>query len=254
MKILFLSDLHYNLPGKPFHGIDESVAFSWVEEVVETEKPDLILSAGDWGVLATPGMFRRILMSALLYTVYGNHDSYETLKAIVNLDQSPCLLEDGRPRVIGGILRVGGIGGNFGTGRRWHHMRHEQFSLLAEQLAARGLDIFITHEPPELCAPDRKMKFGWAEVTKAVEKVGPKLHLCGHFHCDSILAELGPTIILKLDSSQTRKQYAVADYREGGFQGLELKKLSEGKVKVLASRKDAIDVQELTRTGEGREG
>ena len=254
MKILFLSDLHYHLPGKPFHEIDESVAFSWLEEVVETEKPDLILSAGDWGVLATPGMFRRILMSASLYTVYGNHDSDETLKAIMNLDLSPCLLKNGRPRVIGGILRVGGIGGNFGLGRRWYHVRHEQFPLLTEQLAARGLDMFITHEPPELYAPDRKVRFGWAEVTRAVEKVRPKLHLCGHFHCDSILAKLGPTVILKLDSSQTRKQYAVADYCEGGFQGLELKKLSEGKVKVLASRKDAIDVQELTRVGEGEEG
>ena len=49
MKILFLSDIHYYLPGKPFHGVDESVAFSWLERVVRAEGPDLILSADDWG-------------------------------------------------------------------------------------------------------------------------------------------------------------------------------------------------------------
>ena len=247
MKILFLSDLHYNLPDKPFHGVDESVAFSWLEEVVGAERPDLILSAGDWGVQATPGMFKRILMSAPLYTVYGNHDSHETLKALTNLDLSPCLLEDGRPQTVGGGLRIGGISGNFGSGRRWHHVGREQFAKLSEQFTAQGLDIFITHEPPELYSPDRKMKFGWAEVTRAVEKIGPKLHLCGHFHCDSILAKLGPTVILKLDSSQTRKQYAVADYREGSFREPRLKKLSEGKV--LAGPGNAIDVEELTRVG-----
>jgi hypothetical protein len=44
----------------------------------------------------------------------------------------------------------------------------------------------------------------------------------------------------------------VADYRGGVFRGPELKKLSGGKVKILADPKDTIDVAELTRMSEER--
>jgi hypothetical protein len=44
----------------------------------------------------------------------------------------------------------------------------------------------------------------------------------------------------------------VADYRKGVFRGPELKKLSGGKVKILADPKDTIDVAELTRMSEER--
>jgi len=47
MKIMVISDLHYDK--RIFKGVDESKAWSWLVEVVDYHKPDLLLSCGDWG-------------------------------------------------------------------------------------------------------------------------------------------------------------------------------------------------------------
>lgn len=49
-----ISDIHYDT--KPFHGVDQSKAFEWLYDAIERERPDLLLSAGDFGRDVEPSM------------------------------------------------------------------------------------------------------------------------------------------------------------------------------------------------------
>lgn len=115
-----VSDIHYSR--KPFHGQDESKAFDWLHGVVEKEKPDLLLSAGDFGDEASPELFHPILESTHLLTIYGNHDNVKLIQTLTNRSGSPCFLQDGLIRNYKG-LSIAGISGNIARIKRKIHIR-----------------------------------------------------------------------------------------------------------------------------------
>ena len=155
-------------------------------EVLERERPDLLLSCGDWG---DPGYvlkedFDRITARTYLLTVFGNHDDLELLHRLRNRDGSPVLLGRGEVREVLG-LRIAGIGGIWAKSHRkpWY-ITDEEVAEIADSLKGKGVDILITHGCPaglaDLTPTGRHG--GQRCFLQAFKLISPKVHLCGHLH------------------------------------------------------------------------
>ena len=90
MQILMVSDVHYSK--KPFRGKDQSQVFDWLYGTVKKQKPNLLLSAGDFGEESISELFAPILERVYVLTIFGNHDDIEMMRTLRNNDGSPCLL------------------------------------------------------------------------------------------------------------------------------------------------------------------
>jgi Icc-related predicted phosphoesterase len=114
--------------------------------------------------------------------VPGNHDLQVTADS---LDRYNC---DRRMVEIAGI-RIAGFGGAgpapFGFPYEWSEEEAE--TILRSCLSDREgkLDIFLSHSPPAACQLDRTMRgehVGSASVRKWIDRVRPRLFVCGHIH------------------------------------------------------------------------
>lgn len=200
MLILAVSD---------FHG-----AVDWLPDAIDKHHPALLLSPGDWGDPGevTESSLSPVLERVTVLTVSGNHDDEALLRQLRNTDGTPVLLDQGEAREVSGVT-IGGISGIWAKTKlgskltpQWESARRRQPDLtfeqwaegrklppyvtdsevseLAEALAARGVDILISHGCP----------IGWADRTPtggrggqrcfrlASEAISPKIHLCGHLH------------------------------------------------------------------------
>jgi len=218
-----VSDVHYSK--KSFHGQDQSKVFDWLYSIVRKEEPDLLLSAGDFGKEATSELFYPILENTHLLMIYGNHDNVELMQALRNQDHSLCWLQDGLIRDYEG-LKIVGINGNIAKVKsKAHHKTVEDIQQIISQYAnlRKAIDVLITHEAPNLELISRnKTTLGYEVFNKAVERLKPKLHLCGHVHNPSQILKLNNTTLLNLDSSTRHKEYAVAECDEGRVYGIRI--------------------------------
>jgi hypothetical protein len=91
MKIVAVSDMHGRLGP--------------VTTIVERERPDVLLSPGDWGDASEVDAadFQPFLERQPVLTTFGNHDNLELLPTLDNRDGSPILLENGTAREIAGL-------------------------------------------------------------------------------------------------------------------------------------------------------
>ena len=210
-RILIISDLHYDL--RVFHGIDESVAFDWLLVVVDYVRPDVLLSAGDWGYALTPEKLselgrrvRRIL------TIYGNHENLEVLAG------SGVLMEPGRVYDVGGV-RVAGISGIVARRRKKGkdgvpRRTPEEIIEEARMLAERGpVDILLLHQPPSLpeLFPGLNIDEGTDAALEAIRMVKPRAAIIGHMHMGYRRTRLGETLVVHLDSSQEHREFIVVE-------------------------------------------
>jgi len=221
MRILMISDLHYST--KPFHGLDESKSFEWLYGVIENEKPELTLSAGDFGLEADSYLFEPILEKTYLLTVYGNHDNIGLIKSLKNEDGSRCWLQDGVIREYNG-LRIAGISGNIAElKRKPHHKTEAEIKQIISSYSGKRTDILITHEAPEHESISRGRMLGYRVINEAIHKIKPKLHLCGHVHLKSQILNFDETISVNLDSSARRREYCLAEATDGKIRNIKIK-------------------------------
>jgi Icc-related predicted phosphoesterase len=212
---MMVSDIHYNK--KSFHGQDQSKAFDWLYRIVEKEKPDLLLSAGDFGGDSNPELFLPIVRSTYLLTIYGNHDNVELIQTLRNRDGSLCLLQDGLVRSHEN-LKIAGINGNIARIKRKIHQKtveevREIISKYAQLM--KTIDVFVTHEAPmhELISRE-KTTLGHEIFNEAIQEIKPKVHLCGHVHIPSQILRMNNTSLVNLDSSTRHQEYVLAEYKE----------------------------------------
>jgi Icc-related predicted phosphoesterase len=172
MKIAAISDLHGD--------------FEPVLKVLELEKPDLLLCAGDWGAAdeISEDDFLPIVQNVFTLTIFGNNDYLDLLPAIKNKDRTPILLENGQVRQFEN-LKIAGISGIWAKShtKPWY-ITDEEVVEAAQKLSGQNLDILITHGCPIGMAdltPEGKHG-GQRCFTQAFKIVQPKLHLCGHLH------------------------------------------------------------------------
>ena len=191
MKILAFSDLH--------------LARARAEEIVAASRvADLVIGAGDFctmrkGIAEAMRMLAGI--EAPLLMVPGNNESLEELRMAAPVG---AFVLHGDTITIDGVTLFG-IGGGipvtpFGAWS-WDLTEAEAADLLT---AADGADVIVSHSPPKGVA-DRTstgLSAGSTAVRAAVERVEPKLLLCGHVHdCWGEVGMIGATKVINLGPS-----------------------------------------------------
>jgi len=219
MKVLVISDLHYELG--EHRGVDQSVAWDWLLEIVELHDPDLLLSCGDWGSAVTLEGFNELTSKVEVYTIYGNHENLKVLELARNRNGKPVLLNDCRVVEVGG-LRIGGINGIISLSRRSKggvpRKRPEEFLPAAQCLRYKRVDILLVHEVVPL--PEYSQLITPREylgvVLEAVETVSPRIVFNGHLHAmPYTISRIGRSLYVRVASSQKSRHYAVL-YPEKG--------------------------------------
>ncbi|NPD18473.1 metallophosphoesterase family protein [Alterinioella nitratireducens] len=192
MRILAFSDLH----------LSRARAADLVAASVDA---DLVLGAGDFcgfreGLAEAMEMLADL--AAPLIMVPGNHETAEELRAAARANMRVLhgqgLEEQG--------LRIFGLGygiplSPFGD---WSvEMDEDAATLLLDRCT--GADLLLTHSPPKGLA-DRTAtgaSVGSAAIRAAIERLQPKLALCGHIHESwgqegriggTLVVNLGPTV------------------------------------------------------------
>jgi len=163
------------------HGQMETV---W--KAVEEERPDLLICVGDWGDPGqiAPQEYQSLLERLTVYTVYGNHDDMELLKALRNRDGSPVLLPHGEFVEVQGV-RIAGISGIWAKSRKKpYYITDEEVVTIAQKLAGKNVTILVTHGCPVGLADEtpKGTHGGQRCFLDAFKIVNPKAHLCGHLH------------------------------------------------------------------------
>ncbi len=188
MKALIISDLHYDK--RIFRGIDESKAWSWLVEIVDYHKPDLLLSCGDWGLAINHEEFYELLKRTTVLTIYGNHENLEVLKSLYNVrcdKYLPVLMEDGKVYAFEG-LKIAGISGIIAEKKKVRRgvprRTPNEYVGYAEKLRGKSIDTLLIHEAPYLpeLFPFMRDSISSRTTLRAIEIVKPKIVVNGHMH------------------------------------------------------------------------
>jgi uncharacterized protein len=173
-RLLAVSDLHGDLRS------------AWA--AVEAAQPDVLLSCGDWG---DPGEVElpdlvQFTQRLPVYTVYGNHDNLDALRAWSNQDGSSVLLPNGEVRTIGPIT-LAGINGIWAKSHRQpYYVLDEEVEEAATRAAGQtqSLDILLTHGCPSGVADLtwQGRHGGQRCFLRAFQLLKPRLYLTGHLH------------------------------------------------------------------------
>ena len=217
MKIMVISDLHYDK--RVFKGVDESKAWSWLIEVVDYHKPNLLLGCGDWGSAINPEEFYELLRKTIVLSIYGNHENLEVLRTLYNVNSSvhlPVLIEDSKVYEFGG-LKIAGISGIIARKRKVRkgvpRKTPAEYLGIARELKGKEVDVLLIHETPYLPSlfPFIRDSFSSRTALEAVEIVKPKLVFNGHVHAGGykIYEFSFGTKYIYVDSSQANKHYVI---------------------------------------------
>jgi len=218
VKALVISDLHYDV--RIYRGVDQFKAWTWLLNVVEYHRPDLLISLGDWGEAVNESDFGELLRRVRVWSIYGNHENLGVLGKMFNIvggKLEPVLMDDGEVREFGG-LRFGAINGIIALKRREKdgvpRKRPEEYVEIAKKLRDR-VDVLLLHNSPKLPLEE----YGFMrddEAVRAVEaaiyEARPKIALCGHIHTENpytVYRYEHGTLYIRVDSSQRHRAYLV---------------------------------------------
>lgn len=211
MSILVISDLHFEKGY--FHGIYQGGALEWLLKIVDQVKPSALVGLGDWGSAWTREDWNLLTGKVTTHAIFGNHDDVHLLESIKNKNGSRMLAHDGEIRNIEGIKFgfINGIMSNKGSPKRnVPRSTSEDFIRISSNL--KGMDVFCTHESPNL--PEYGKKFssgvGPATMTKVVEMMQPKISISGHLSFGPYtISRIGPSFIVRIESGQVSKHYVL---------------------------------------------
>ena len=221
MKILFVSDLHYE---NDYHnGTWEGDAKEWLIKIIKRHEPTTLIGAGDWGHAWTTTDWGDITNLVETHAIYGNHDNMQTLKTAINSDKSKykrVLAKDGENRTIEG-LSFGFINGIIAKTEKIKdgvpRQLATQYLNFAEQIS--GSDFMVSHMAPREMAWDIS-RIREAEdlvvMKQAIDITHPKVLLCGHlggpYTMVPNISKYG-TFGIRVDSSPRERHYALITHK-----------------------------------------
>ncbi|BAD84736.1 metallophosphoesterase, calcineurin superfamily [Thermococcus kodakarensis KOD1] len=218
MRIVAVTDIHGKL---------EKV--KRLAGVLEEERPDLILIAGDITNFSGAEVARTVLeplmaLDVPILAVHGNCDGRDVPELLEELGIS---LHNKRKEVNGtGFVGVGGSNITpFNT--IWELTEDEIMEILRKNY--RPGDIILSHAPPKDTKADRVhsgLHVGSTALREFIEKNQPPLVVTGHIHEARSVDELGETIIVN-PGPLFRGYYAVIDFdeKEKVVKNIELREL-----------------------------
>lgn len=214
--ILVVSDIHFE--NEPHRGVDESKALQWLKKAIAKEKPDILIGLGDWGHAWKPEDWQGLLQLVKIYAIFGNHENLDLLKALRNSDGTRILQQDGQIQMIAG-LKFGFINGVIsdppkakeGVPRK----SSTDFLEIAQNLAS--VNVLCTHESPMLPEYEGSVTLtvGLQTAREAIQTMHPDLALSGHLSGAYTISKIGNTTVVRIDSSQQERHYAVIETEKG---------------------------------------
>jgi len=174
VKILFISDTHF--------GYDFELAYYTVKRILDTTKPDLVLSGGDWDfdkeLISKHGVswFSELFSDYTVYSILGNHDlesgDKDAIKIVMNLKNS-----NGSRVFFSGLIDFNGVKilGVPGLIEDVKELEYIKKTLLKYRNSEP--DFLLMHDCPEWHLINIK--------NYVVSTVKPKNILCGHIHDES---------------------------------------------------------------------
>ncbi len=227
MRILVISDLHYETGKRRFHfpGMDEAKSLPWLYDTMDRVNPNAIIILGDTGSSMTRQDWDQLVAKYTVYALYGNHDYYHMMKRIRNVDGTPMLMRDGEIKELDG-LRFGFINGIVThTGKQKKGVPRktpEQFIDVAKSMH-HSIDFLCTHESPPVMLYRKKLLTSENVLAAkvAADVAEPKITLSGHLgfgpYTVAPIIDESNILSVRLDSDQRNKGYAVINTRNRGI-------------------------------------
>ena len=174
MKIIAFTDVHGSL-----------TALKRIENKVRTQKPDLIVCAGDISIFerGIVGLIRRLnKLKKKILIINGNHENVSTFIKLSKLFKNiifihkKCFIQDN-------LLFLGYGGGGFSIVDK----EFEKTSIKFQKIIKNNKDkkiILVTHAPPYKTKLDKLVggHAGNKSIRKFIENNKIILHICGHLH------------------------------------------------------------------------
>ena len=189
-KLLLFSDLHCNLDSA-----------RKMVEIVDEHDIDILVGAGDFGVMRNRigdvfNVLHEVDKPAVI--VPGNAESVEELTT-ASAGWSSAHVLHGNGVTVDGVSFFG-IGGGipitpFGA---WSYDFSEEIAQLMLD-RCEACDVLVTHSPPKgaVDLSSRGMSLGSVEIRAAVERLRPRLVVCGHIHDSSgQQTTIGETVVI----------------------------------------------------------
>jgi len=166
-----------------------------LDEAINKEKPDYILSTGDLTV------YRECAVPH--YFIHGNHEDFDLIKSlddgsktIRNIHHMKAgetyVLEKGDEKI-----RIAGLSGNYSPSFRGRE-RHFTEKDIQACTYLKGIDVFLSHEAPSglgFIHDGTGEDLGVEPVRKILDKIRPKYFIFGHHHKPWSLAYKGVNVI-----------------------------------------------------------
>lgn len=199
MRILAFGDIHDQL--RPLPEI-----FTFADKMGIS----CVLITGDFGAEDHSVRFVSDLLGKYGWrgiAVYGNHEPKMVISSKDRGLRVGCL----RILRLGEVieyrdLRILGVCGNRGSGKKWSHWRDSQILKILDELSDQKIDIILAHEMPlglaDICRGTKSC--GQQVLRILVERLRPKLYIGGHLHTIPQYAQHNNTLVLKIGGISNR--------------------------------------------------
>jgi len=166
---------------------------------------DVVLAAGDFGSVHR-GVVELIDMLVVIETptllVPGNNETLDELREACGGWQAATVLH-GSGTEIDGVSFWGLGGGSPTTQWPWSYDLSEEEAERALESCPGGLDVLVLHSPPKGYL-DGHRSLGSEALLRAIERVQPRVAVCGHIHeCQGQEAAIGGTRLYNLGPGGT---------------------------------------------------
>ena len=175
MKILAFTDTHGSL-----------LALRRIEQKVRTQKPDLLVCAGDISIFehGIVGIARRLnKLNKKIIMIHGNHEDESTIRKLSKLFKNIIFIHK-KHYVEDDILFLGYGGGGFTLiDREYERIANAKFKKIIKANKGKKI-ILVTHAPPYKTRLDKLIQGhnGNKSIRHFIEKNRIDLLICGHLH------------------------------------------------------------------------
>jgi Icc-related predicted phosphoesterase len=174
MKLLAFTDTHGSL-----------TALKRIEKKVKSQKPDLLVCAGDISVFEQNilGIAKRLnKLNKKIVMVHGNHEDDSTFRKLSKIFKNIIFIHK-HHFIQENTLFFGYGGGGFAmTDREFDKTANSRFKKLIKNNKSKKI-ILVTHAPPYRTRLDKlDGHCGNKSIRKFIEKNGIDLLVCGHLH------------------------------------------------------------------------